>query len=77
MPHFPIDIFQDQSRLIIDRLFSQCLANTLDRIEGSGHLVFFFQGSKTSLGWVEFAGFLITTGWEYSGRVSTEITELP
>jgi hypothetical protein len=26
---------------------------------------------------VEFAGFLITTGWEYSGRVSTEITELP
>ena len=53
----PIDIFKDQCLLILDRLLPQGLADALDRVEGPGHLVFFFQGSKASLGGVAFRRF--------------------
>ncbi len=53
-----IDIFQDQYRLILQLLSPQDLADTSDRVERPGHLVFFFQGSKVSPGGVAFGRFL-------------------
>ena len=44
--------------MILDGLLRQSLADPIDRVEGAGHLVFFFQGSKASPGRVAFGRFL-------------------
>ena len=51
----PIDIFQYQERLIVNRFFLEGLAYAFDFVESAGHFVFFLQGADMSLGGVFFS----------------------